>query len=472
MVHAPKRIGVALAGVAGDREVPERIRLRVALDVLVQLAEDTVQPIATRSAGSKLRFANVQLSADAPATVVGQGDTSGAAILLWEILSGREAPAGTLPRVHDVVDEIHPDIDDVVAHAVLERRFGTVEELVEALQTAAEDRIATAEELADWLADPTGAAAAKPAQEAAKTAAPEPKPEAPKPEAPKPASATPDAPKPEAPKATPPVVRAPNEPSPSSKRRHVVLVITPITDADALAGAIEERGHIVYRVDASAMFDAALANVPNCIVFDLDQSGEAGYALVQRMRFEGSAVSAIPLLLLTHADDKPHLSGFLAGGDVCVRKPFRVDDVVAQVVALVRMSTRIRATHEWLTSRPVAKVFEGSLEHISIPTLLSILEMERRTGSFEVKARGGRRASLHFVAGVATNGFTQGLAVPPLSALQTMLSYERGRFSFTPMADRDPPPGAIGIGMLLLEALKEQDELTRRESEAEQSSAR
>src|SRR5262245_34916122 len=138
----------------GGEELPEGVRLRIALDVLGQLAMESAQPIGARAAKSRLRLGNVTVLADGSAELRGTGDSSGAPTLLWEILASREAGAGELPRVHDVVDELHPDVDDVVTNA-LERRYATLDELVEALGDAAGERVATYVDVARAVQTPS-----------------------------------------------------------------------------------------------------------------------------------------------------------------------------------------------------------------------------------------------------------------------------------------------------------------------------
>src|SRR5262249_13446687 len=201
----------------------------------------------------------------------------------------------------------------------------------------------------------------------------------------------------------------------------------------------------------SRAFDLMQSLEPSCVVVDVDYSGEGGYGFVRRLRVDGSNASAIPLAFLAQSSEKrSHLAGFLVGADVCVTKPFRVHDAVIQIGALVRMSPRLRTAQEWLKSRPVQKAFEGNLEHISIATVLSVLEMERRTGVFSVTSKKSR-AEIDFVAGYAVRGIALGIRVSALGALQKMLEWKHGRFSFMPMAPRDHPPNTPQIGGLLLD---------------------
>jgi hypothetical protein len=109
---------------------------------------------------------------------------------------------------------------------------------------------------------------------------------------------------------------------------------------------------------------------------------------------------------------------------------------------------------------------EGDLSQMSIATVLTVLEMERRTGTFEVVSK-KRRAHLDIVSGNVIEGTVGGTKVSALAALRTMLAWHVGRFSFIPSALREVPSmgGNKTLGAFLIEALRLEDEATRAELE-------
>jgi hypothetical protein len=499
---------------SGPAELPEGIRLRVALDVIAQLFEECAPTLGKRSPKSRLRLSNVRVARDGSSRVLGNGDSTGAQLLLWEMIAGREAPDPPLPRVHDVVDEVSPDVDDVVTNAAILRRMASIDELLEALQEAAGSIAAPREQIATHIASLRAAteSAPEPATDTATASEPatdtatasesatEPLPvpasdsdaESADPSAAAAEAqtlaltddASPIAEAPASPATTPPRdshtrVAASGEPEVSLRidpDLPSVLVVGVAGEDNELCAAIEQGGHRVICTEIELAQDAIAAESPSCVVLDVwhdgtskrgeepGDIGDAGYRFVHWMRMHDSEAAAIPLLLIAPgAQEASRLSGFLVGADVCLSRPYRVGDIVAQVGALVRMSTRLRKARQWLRSRPVQKAFEGNLAHVSVATLLSVLEMENRTGIFEVLAP-QRRVELYFDRGVAVRGRAQGLPVSTLSALESMLGCQRGRFSFTPMSEREGAPRGIGIGELLLEALRRRDEQAHAET--------
>ncbi len=234
--------------------------------------------------------------------------------------------------------------------------------------------------------------------------------------------------------------------------------------ANAIRGADYE---VVVCGTAKSGVETAVTSQPDCIICDIDLPDSDGYWVARNVRTQPSRVSVTPFLFLSGLDDQEsRLEGFHVGADVYMTKPFRVDEVVAQVGALVSMAARLRARRESLISIPAApaeaSAIEGDLGQMSIATVLTILEMERRSGSFEVVSK-KRRATLDIAAGFVVSGVVGGTRVSALAAVRTMLGWNVGRFSFTPTTAKDPPLHQKSIGAFLIEAMRLEDESTRAE---------
>lgn len=228
-----------------------------------------------------------------------------------------------------------------------------------------------------------------------------------------------------------------------------------------LAVAIREASfdaHICTTAESG--LEAAIEHEPDCIVCDVDLPDHDGFWVAQNVRTQISRVSVTPFLFLSSLDDQEsRLQGFHVGADVYMTKPFRVDEVVAQVTALVQMAERLRQRRDTFLSIPPedASAIEGDMSQMSIATVLTVLEMERRTGTFEVVSK-KRRASLEIAGGCIEGGTIGGTAVTALAALQTMLGWNVGRFSFTPGPPRSAPASFKSIGAILIEAVRLDDE--------------
>ena len=251
--------------------------------------------------------------------------------------------------------------------------------------------------------------------------------------------------------------------------RGVVLVIEDDEwVARLLANAIRAAEYeVVACSTAKSGVETAVSLQPDCIICDIDLPDSDGYWVARNVRTQPSRVSVTPFLFLSGLDDQEsRLEGFHVGADVYMTKPFRVDEVVAQVGALVSMAARLRARRESLISIPAApaeaSAIEGDLGQMSIATVLTILEMERRSGTFEVASK-KRRATLDIAAGFVVSGVVGGTRVSALAAVRTMLGWNVGRFSFTPTTAKEPPQHQKSIGAFLIEAMRLEDESTRAE---------
>jgi DNA-binding response OmpR family regulator len=236
-----------------------------------------------------------------------------------------------------------------------------------------------------------------------------------------------------------------------------------------LSAAIREAGYeVVVCSGAQEGLDRACADQPDCIVCDVDLPDHDGYWVARNVRTHASRVSVTPFLFLSGLDDEQsRLEGFHVGADVYMTKPFRVDEVVAQIGALVQMAARLRVRRDSMMSIPpssTANAIEGDLGQMSIATVLTVLEMERRTGVFEVVSK-KRRAQLEMARGGVIEGAIGGTKVSALTALRTMLTWTVGRFSFKPTAPREVPQSHKSLGAFLIEALRLEDEAARADLE-------
>ncbi|EYF04425.1 two component transcriptional regulator, winged helix family [Chondromyces apiculatus DSM 436] len=236
--------------------------------------------------------------------------------------------------------------------------------------------------------------------------------------------------------------------------------------ARLLNTAIREAGYeVAVRDTAESGLAAACTLEPEAIVCDIDLPDHDGYWVARGVRMHPSRVSVTPFLFLSSLDDQEsRLQGFHVGADVYMTKPFRVGEVVAQIGALVQMASRLRHRRESLLSIPPAAeqmAIEGDLGQLSVATVLTVLEMERRTGIFEVTSK-KRRARIELAEGAIARGTVGAVEVTPLAALRSILSWKVGRFSFLPV-DVAPPSERRSVAAYLLEATRLEDESGRPE---------
>lgn len=240
-------------------------------------------------------------------------------------------------------------------------------------------------------------------------------------------------------------------------------------EATLLAKFLSEAGFEVHVAgEARAGFDKVRELQPDCILCSVNLPDIDGFWVARRVRTEPTRVSTTPFLFLTDADDtESRLQGLNVGADLYLTKPFRNEEVVAQVGALIDMANRLRKQREKLSSDGPASsagaAFSGDVAQMSVATVLTLLELERRSGRLKVRGDAGKVALLELVDGKFASGSLDNKPWSSTELLREVLRWKKGSFSF-----RGSQGGAVAdsgeqqkIGGLLLEAMRLEDESRR-----------
>lgn len=98
-----------------------------------------------------------------------------------------------------------------------------------------------------------------------------------------------------------------------------------------------------FEVDCAASAEQALDMLDNdydLILLDVMMSGMSGFAMAEVLRKERH--NEIPIIFLTaRSDQNDLLTGFSAGGDDYIPKPFSVQEVIARVKAVLKRTAAI-----------------------------------------------------------------------------------------------------------------------------------
>jgi two-component system response regulator RpaA len=118
-----------------------------------------------------------------------------------------------------------------------------------------------------------------------------------------------------------------------------------IEDDDIVARTIERslRGE-EFRVDLASSgvegLKAARRNRPDLIILDVIMPGMDGYAVCREIRAD-PVLTSIPVLFLTaKIKDEDKITGFNAGADDYLCKPFNIDELILRVRAILRRTQR------------------------------------------------------------------------------------------------------------------------------------
>ena len=143
-----------------------------------------------------------------------------------------------------------------------------------------------------------------------------------------------------------------------------------IEDDDIVARTIERtlRGH-EFRITVANSgvqgLQVARRQLPALVVLDVIMPGMDGYAVCREMRAD-PLLANVPILFLTaKSKDEDKITGFRAGADDYLTKPFNIDELLLRVRAILRR-TRGGPTRE--VSAPVEKQYVISVGAYSLDT--------------------------------------------------------------------------------------------------------
>lgn len=216
---------------------------------------------------------------------------------------------------------------------------------------------------------------------------------------------------------------------------------------------------VVVAADATTGFQKACESRPDCVICDIELPDHDGHWVARSIRAHPSPLAKVPLLFLSDAEDER--APFDGGADARLSKPFRLEEVVAQVAALLEMTKRLREKplpppppsppRDNNPAPPAGEALRGSLEQMSVATVLSLLELERRTGQLRVTS-GGAEATVDLVGGFAIAATLRGIDTPLLATVRALLDWNKGLVSFYVGKDAPVPEKKKVIGALLMEA--------------------
>ncbi|HMA97114.1 MAG TPA: response regulator [Polyangiaceae bacterium] len=243
-----------------------------------------------------------------------------------------------------------------------------------------------------------------------------------------------------------------------------------IVEADEWVATLVKRflSDASYDTDTAATarqgYDRAQETAPDLVLVDVTLPDIDGFWLTRRLRAE-RRLATTPIVLISQQDDvQARLEGLSLGADVFLPAPFRHEEVIAQVDALMGMAQRLRAKRDSIFQEsPLGggSALSGDVAQISIATLLTMLEMERRTGVVRVRADGRLSVEIVVEEGAVVDTFLGKGRIEPLTAFREVVIWTRGKYSFEPKSEVVGHFVRKPTSHLLLEAMRMNDESRR-----------
>lgn len=234
----------------------------------------------------------------------------------------------------------------------------------------------------------------------------------------------------------------------------VLVVDDQASYRDGIARALQEAGLSVETAeDGVKGMGAALRRTPDLLITDVEMPNLNGWQLVRMLRAR-PALAHVPVIMLTSlASEEERMRGFAAGVDDYITKPVSDDELRLRVDRMLGRSRRSAGP------QATSSMLRGDLAHVSLNSLLSFLEMERRSGALQVVSP-AEAATLYLRDGAVVR-----VDLPPTRAhlegaqrVFHVLDWSRGRFELLDIdIDEEDTIGAP-TSFLLLEHARVRDE--------------
>lgn len=218
--------------------------------------------------------------------------------------------------------------------------------------------------------------------------------------------------------------------------------------------ALSDRGYaITTAADGVVALAKALIDPPSLVLSDVNVPGLDGWRLVRRLR-SSRKLADTPFIFLSELCDAEHRRrGLILGADDYLPKPFDPEELALRVAGVLRRSRPARAASE-------PRGFSGSIEDISLASLLMLLEVERKTGMLIVQRRGSRERCRLFVREGRIVAAHEGgdSRRQHRELLFSVVGWTAGAFAFKAMAVEVADEVKMSTTHLLLEGTRRLDE--------------
>ncbi|MBA2544469.1 MAG: DUF4388 domain-containing protein [Deltaproteobacteria bacterium] len=232
-----------------------------------------------------------------------------------------------------------------------------------------------------------------------------------------------------------------------SSTTQIIVVEPSVPLRTRMARCLEDAGFKVSAVaSATEAFEACAVWRPDAIVSASEMPGMSGIDLAMAMS-EHSTLSDVPLILTGEDGDLGRLEAFRAGVRDYVPQPFLDEELVIRVHRIAAPAPAINPG------------LRGSLSDITLGTLLSLLEFERKSGVLLLLGN-GEIARVFVAEGkcIKLESSVVNGAARPRDRLIKLLDWTEGQFEFSPMAIGGRDEIGVSTTQLLLEHARRYDE--------------
>ena len=217
---------------------------------------------------------------------------------------------------------------------------------------------------------------------------------------------------------------------------------------DRITAALDQAGYSVESFhDGADAYAAAVRTRPDIVVAAANMSGMDGWTLLKSLAANPHLVDVPVVFTSDDPSDMTRLQAYRLGVRDYITKPFIEEELVIRLHRLVMISPR---------GPSEAAMLRGSLIEISLPTLLSLLEFERKSGIL-LLLRDGDAARVFVAAGRVVK-VESGAGASPKDRLMGLLDWTSGTFEFSSCDVIGSDEIGLSTAALLLEHARLRDE--------------
>lgn len=228
----------------------------------------------------------------------------------------------------------------------------------------------------------------------------------------------------------------------------------------SLKNALEDEYDVVIARDGSKALELSVLRYPDLILFDR-RCPLIGATQFMRILRTNPRTEEIPLTILS---DRPLAQGVATGlMQGVLIKPLNLDEVRSHIAGVLHRVDTVKQVGE------EGGAVSGSLEQVSMLDLLQLFSLNRRSGVLQLSQTGKGSAEIFVHDGrieEALTGHCRGE-----KALYRILRWEKGRFTFVAARRSNTVSMSAATDNLLMEGMRQADELQRVRSELPARSA-
>lgn len=227
---------------------------------------------------------------------------------------------------------------------------------------------------------------------------------------------------------------------------HVVIADRSVRVLERMSTALDEAGcTVAIATTGMEVLAACLRKTPDVVLVERDLPVMDGLRVIAELANDPS-LCMVPVIITSEQPSDIDLA-FEAGAMDFIAKPFTAVEVVARARRLP-------------TAQPVASdrvVLRGSLAELGLPALLTMLEIERKTGRLVLF--GAQTAWIDVVDGRIIGAGASGLSAPARAVMMALLDWTHGTFELlVTVPDHADTDVVYPITHLLLEHARIRDE--------------